>query len=131
MPTSTTSNNSNKEISDENIPSPLAAEVADVADSDDSLASKNRQSRLKSLSKRGAIAVAFFALVCSSNIFFFEYNLGELIADSEAAEEYFNKAVNKPVEKIILLGERHSGTNWITDHLTECFQNDHLEVCAC
>ena len=26
-----------------------------------------------------------------------------------------------PVEKIILLGERHSGTNWITDHLTECF----------
>ncbi len=27
----------------------------------------------------------------------------------------------EPVEKIILLGERHSGTNWITDHLTECF----------
>ncbi|KAL3816214.1 hypothetical protein ACHAXA_001270, partial [Cyclostephanos tholiformis] len=27
----------------------------------------------------------------------------------------------KPVEQIILLGERHSGTNWITDHLTECF----------
>ena len=26
-----------------------------------------------------------------------------------------------PVEKIILLGERHSGTNWITDHLEECF----------
>ena len=28
---------------------------------------------------------------------------------------------SSPVEKIILLGERHSGTNWITDHLTECF----------
>ena len=28
---------------------------------------------------------------------------------------------NKPVEKIILLGERHSGTNWITDYLTSCF----------
>ena len=26
-----------------------------------------------------------------------------------------------PVEKIVLLGERHSGTNWITDHLQECF----------
>lgn len=29
--------------------------------------------------------------------------------------------IDKPVEKIILLGERHSGTNWITDHLEECF----------
>ena len=32
-----------------------------------------------------------------------------------------------PVEKIILLGERHSGTNWITDHLIECFD---IEVCS-
>ncbi len=29
----------------------------------------------------------------------------------------------EPVEQIILLGERHSGTNWITDHLAECFDN--------
>jgi hypothetical protein len=34
------------------------------------------------------------------------------------------------VEKIIVLGERHSGTNWITDHLTECFQDDHVKVCS-
>ena len=27
----------------------------------------------------------------------------------------------EPVKQIILLGERHSGTNWITDHLTDCF----------
>ena len=97
--------------------------------------SQVRPTRLKKSlnnSNKGAVAVVLLlTLVCSSNIFFFEYNLGELIADSEAAEEYFNKAVNEPVEKIILLGERHSGTNWITDHLTECFQNDHLEVCAC
>ncbi|KAL7484707.1 hypothetical protein ACHAW6_011150 [Cyclotella cf. meneghiniana] len=26
-----------------------------------------------------------------------------------------------PVDKIVLLGERHSGTNWITDHLQDCF----------
>lgn len=26
-----------------------------------------------------------------------------------------------PVEKIVLLGERHSGTNWITHHLQDCF----------
>lgn len=31
------------------------------------------------------------------------------------------------VTKIILLGERHSGTNWITDHLEECFGKD-IEV---
>lgn len=26
-----------------------------------------------------------------------------------------------PIERIVLLGERHSGTNWITDHLEKCF----------
>ena len=25
------------------------------------------------------------------------------------------------IERVALLGERHSGTNWITDHLRECF----------
>ncbi len=34
---------------------------------------------------------------------------------------------SKPVEKIVLLGERHGGTNWITDHLTDCF-GDRIEV---
>ena len=38
----------------------------------------------------------------------------------EAEEAHYAK----PVEKIVLLGERHSGTNWITDHLRECFQGD-------
>lgn len=32
----------------------------------------------------------------------------------------------EPVEKIVLLGERHSGTNWITDHLRECFSDSIL-----
>ncbi len=36
----------------------------------------------------------------------------------------------KPVEKIVLLGERHSGTNWITDHLRACFQSDDIKVCC-
>ena len=31
------------------------------------------------------------------------------------------RVVNKPVKQIILLGERHSGTDWITDYLTGCF----------
>eukprot|EP00804_Cyclotella_cryptica_P016976 CCRYP_001902-RC/>CCRYP_001902-RC protein AED:0.33 eAED:0.33 QI:0/1/0/1/1/1/2/0/345 len=29
----------------------------------------------------------------------------------------------EPVEKIVLLGERHSGTNWITYHLQDCFSH--------
>mmetsp|Transcript_35621 Transcript_35621/g.76886 ORF Transcript_35621/g.76886 Transcript_35621/m.76886 type:complete len:168 (+) Transcript_35621:450-953(+) len=29
-----------------------------------------------------------------------------------------------PAKQIILLGERHSGTNWITDHLADCFEQD-------
>jgi hypothetical protein len=28
------------------------------------------------------------------------------------------------VISISLIGERHSGTNWITDHLNECFADD-------
>ena len=27
-------------------------------------------------------------------------------------------------KRIVLLGERHSGTNWITNHLSDCFQGD-------
>lgn len=34
------------------------------------------------------------------------------------------KEGTEPITKIILLGERHSGTNWITDHLEECFGKD-------
>ena len=46
------------------------------------------------------------------------------LKEMEEAEAHYAK----PVEKIVLLGERHSGTNWITDHLRECFQGD-LKVC--
>ena len=42
------------------------------------------------------------------------------LKEMEEAEAHYAK----PVEKIVLLGERHSGTNWITDHLRECFQGD-------
>jgi hypothetical protein len=38
-----------------------------------------------------------------------------------ATADFVTKASDKPVERIILLGERHSGTNWITDYLEECF----------
>lgn len=31
------------------------------------------------------------------------------------------RQTDTPIERIVLLGERHSGTNWITDHLDECF----------
>ena len=53
--------------------------------------------------------------------------------DHESTSTHVAKAIRltiptKPVESIILLGERHSGTNWITDHLMECFQ-DQVKVC--
>ena len=53
------------------------------------------------------------------------------------AAKVFKEASDAPVERIILLGERHSGTNWITDHLQECFGDrvivsGELEcVCCC
>ena len=39
---------------------------------------------------------------------------------------YNNKG---PVASINLIGERHSGTNWITDHLVDCF-SDQIPVSA-
>mmetsp|Transcript_9395 Transcript_9395/g.18845 ORF Transcript_9395/g.18845 Transcript_9395/m.18845 type:complete len:359 (+) Transcript_9395:90-1166(+) len=57
-----------------------------------------------------------------------------LITQSETANSAIPNTVgmtikegSEPVTKIILLGERHSGTNWITDHLEECFAKD-IEV---
>lgn len=53
----------------------------------------------------------------------------------DSSDQISNKAIvekasyTQPVEKIVLIGERHSGTNWITDHLTECFQFDRIKVC--
>ena len=44
-------------------------------------------------------------------------------------DEHKESTYTKPVERIVLIGERHSGTNWITGHLTECFQGEHLKVC--
>jgi hypothetical protein len=41
--------------------------------------------------------------------------------DAAPAMSIKSSLPTKPLEQIILVGERHSGTNWITDHLTECF----------
>jgi len=43
------------------------------------------------------------------------------------AAKVFKKASGAPVDIISLLGERHSGTNWITDHLQACF-GDRIQV---
>jgi len=50
------------------------------------------------------------------------YSAGDVAVPSTASEPKAEPI--KPVEQIILLGERHGGTNWITDHLTACFQED-------
>ena len=44
------------------------------------------------------------------------------VKEEEEKKEGVDKPNNdEPVKQIILLGERHSGTNWITDHLNGCF----------
>jgi hypothetical protein len=43
------------------------------------------------------------------------------------AAKVVERASDTSVERIILLGERHSGTNWIIDHLQECF-GDRIHV---
>ncbi|KAL7517239.1 hypothetical protein ACHAWX_002174 [Stephanocyclus meneghinianus] len=43
--------------------------------------------------------------------------------DYEANYKKWDKLYGK-TKSIILLGERHSGTNWITDHLVQCFSAD-------
>jgi hypothetical protein len=43
--------------------------------------------------------------------------------DYEADYEKWDALYGK-VQTIRLLGERHSGTNWITDHLSDCFGED-------
>ena len=35
--------------------------------------------------------------------------------------------ISPTVQQVILLGERHSGTNWITDYLVDCF-GDEIKV---
>ena len=48
---------------------------------------------------------------------FGEYTKGPVIYNNQG-----------PVTSINLIGERHSGTNWITDHLVDCF-GDQITVC--
>ena len=51
----------------------------------------------------------------------------EIISTSNNNNNENNKQYDKPVEKIVVLGERHSGTNWIEDYLRECFD---VQVCV-
>lgn len=83
-----------------------------------------------SLKSIGGISLFLFCvLVRNVNITSIESSDQKIIIST--AVEKAPSTKHKPEEKIVLLGERHSGTNWITDHLTECFQSDHIEVCFC
>ena len=54
-------------------------------------------------------------------------NNNDIQVAAEKEEKPRGDIMSKPVEKIVLLGERHGGTNWITDHLEDCF-GDRIEV---
>jgi hypothetical protein len=52
-----------------------------------------------------------------------DVSLGPMINKTDFSHESYFAWEQEwgPVDKIVLLGERHSGTNWITDHLQDCF----------
>ena len=52
--------------------------------------------------------------------------------DGSSNQNYVEKISSPTVQQIILLGERHSGTNWITDYLVDCFGDDiKVRLVAC
>ena len=74
--------------------------------------------------KSSFIIIAFVALVVMINNDNSSISLQRLkIKDHQFYTE--------PVEKIILLGERHSGTNWITEYLIGCFQDEKSNITVC
>ena len=44
--------------------------------------------------------------------------------DGSSDQNVEKKISPTSIRQIILLGERHSGTNWITDYLIDCFGDD-------
>lgn len=59
-------------------------------------------------------------------------NEEEIVADETVITTMRRKDISnrppKKVKRISLIGERHSGTNWIMNHLTDCFRSEELEV---
>ena len=46
------------------------------------------------------------------------------VINDGSSDQNEKKSSPASIEQIILLGERHSGTNWITDYLVDCFGDD-------
>jgi hypothetical protein len=80
--------------------------------------------------KPSLIIITFFALVVAPILMINNDNsitLQRLKLKNKDHQQFYTQ----PVEKIILLGERHSGTNWITDYLTGCFQYENSNITVC
>jgi len=43
---------------------------------------------------------------------------------NDGSSDVEKKSISPTIQQVILLGERHSGTNWITDYLVDCFGDD-------
>lgn len=69
------------------------------------------------------LAMAITALVALSR-----YNIAKSGDKTVVADSLIRRRLQEDdtstVTSISLIGERHSGTNWITDHLTKCFSDD-------
>lgn len=69
--------------------------------------------------KSSFIIIAFVALVVMIN------------NDNSSISLQRLKIKELPPREIILLGERHSGTNWITEYLIGCFQDEKSNITVC
>ncbi len=74
------------------------------------------------------IIIAFVALVVAPIMMISNDNDSRTLQRLKNKDHQFS---SKRVEKIVLLGERHSGTNWITDYLIGCFQYEKSNITVC
>ena len=99
----------------------------------DQLSPRTRQrERIKTVRNIGIRTIAsiiVLGLLCVGSIQNLDWHIDGIKQKHDEQEQTEKALYTQPVEKIVLLGERHSGTNWITNHLTECFHGDHLKVC--
>ena len=94
---------------------------------------------MKDKAIKSSIIIAFVALLAVASIMMIYENDDNSLISLQRLELKIKElpprdhqiSTNKPVEKIILLGERHSGTNWITDYLIGCFQYEKSNITVC
>ena len=90
--------------------------------------SPNKTKMLLSMSRNKACLAFAAALVVALSRYCFNKSHDRIADNGGSIRRRLQEDVSvNNVASITLIGERHSGTNWITDHLRECF-GDELKV---